>query len=424
MIDRSIAPGFKPVEQIKLIRAQEYQLDNGIDAYVVNAGEQDLIKIELIFNNVNWDATKPLQAYTANNLLTEGTSSMSAFQIAEHIDYYGAFIQTDYNFDFSTLTLYTLNKHLSSVLPVLKSILTDSVYPDSELDIYKVNQKQKLLVSLRKNDYVCRREFNHALFGDSLYGTLVADKDYDDLHRDDLISYFHQAYQPSNCTIIASGKVDPSTVSLLNEYLGRGWDRGLDPVKNDFIFARRAGQEHLFERPEALQSAIRLGNLSINRTHTDFPGLQVLNTVLGGYFGSRLMSNIREDKGYTYGIGSALVSLQSTGYFFITSEVGADVCQATLNEIEKELLTLQTELVPEAELETVKNYMLGSLLGSLENAFSHAEKFRNILFSGLDYDYYDRYVEIVKNIDSTEIKRLASVYMNYADFHRVIVGKK
>ncbi|RYF98721.1 MAG: insulinase family protein, partial [Chitinophagaceae bacterium] len=174
----------------------------------------------------------------------------------------------------------------------------------------------------------------------------------------------------------------------------------------------------------AVQSAIRMGNLSISRKHQDFPSLQILNTVLGGYFGSRLMANIREDKGYTYGIGSAIASLKDAGYFFIATEVGTAVCASALQEIEKEITLLKTDLVADEELDLVRNFMLGSLLGSLENAFSHADKFKNIYFSGLDYSYYTNYIATVKGITAQEIKNIANTYLNWDAMTRVIVGKK
>ena len=173
-----------------------------------------------------------------------------------------------------------------------------------------------------------------------------------------------------------------------------------------------------------MQSAIRIGRVAVNRNHEDFAGLQVLNTVLGGYFSSRLMSNIREDKGYTYGIGSAIVSFENTGYFVIGSEVGAQVCTAAINEIEKEINLLQNELISPEELELVRNYMMGSLLGSLENALSHADKFKNILFSGLTYEYYNQYINIVRTITAEALRQLAQKYIDFSDLDKVIVGKK
>jgi predicted Zn-dependent peptidase len=161
----------------------------------------------------------------------------------------------------------------------------------------------------------------------------------------------------------------------------------------------------------------------INRTHPDFPALQVLNTVLGGYFGSRLMANIREDKGYTYGIGSGMSSLKHSGSLFIATEVGADVCQSAITEIEKEVNLLKSELIPDDELSLVRNFMMGSLLGSLENVFSHADKFKNLYFSGLDYDYYDRYVSTIKTVTAVQLKQLAEQYLNADQFYKVVVGK-
>ena len=166
-----------------------------------------------------------------------------------------------------------------------------------------------------------------------------------------------------------------------------------------------------------------MGMPVINRAHPDFPALQVLNTVLGGYFGSRLMANIREDKGYTYGIGSGITSYKQAASWFITTEVGADVCKAAISEIEKEINLLKSELITEQELSLVRNYMLGSLLGSLENVFSHADKFKNLYFSGMDYDYYDRYTTTIKTVQPGELKLLAENYLDLSKFYKIVVGK-
>ncbi|HEY1010297.1 MAG TPA: pitrilysin family protein, partial [Daejeonella sp.] len=252
----------------------------------------------------------------------------------------------------------------------------------------------------------------------------IRSEDYDKLTRVHLQDYFSLAYQPENCTVIVSGKVNDKTLSLIDDLFGKDWSGGRNISQNKFDFFPGSGQEHYVEKADALQSAIRLGKIAINRSHFDFPGMQVLNTVLGGYFGSRLMANIREDKGYTYGIGSALVSMKNAGYFFIASEVGADVCSLALDEIYKEIELLKKEPVPEEELALVRNYMLGSMLGSLENAMSHADKFKNIYFSGLGYDYYEKYIRTVRSITPGELSELANKYLDWEGFEKVIVGKK
>ena len=424
MLNRTLVPDSMQVNDIKFIAPLQQQLDNGIKVYTINAGKQNLVRIEFIFDNVNFDPAKPLQAVAVNHLINNGTATLSAKDIADKVDYYGAFLQTEYGADQSSIKLYTLNKHLKAVLPILKSILDESVFPEQELAIFIQNQKQSLQVSLEKNDFLARKNFAHAIFGDSSYGSNISFSDYDALQQQDLAAYYKAAYKPENCTLFVAGKFEQPEFQLLNAIFGGEWNNKNASTQNKFIFPASPKEDILIERPGAIQSAIRMGALSINRTHPDFAGFQVLNCLLGGYFGSRLMANIREDKGYTYGIGSAVVSMKDAGYFFIATEVGAEVCGSALNEIEKEIDILKTDLVPEGELDLVRNYMLGSMLGSLENAFSHADKFKNIFFSGLDYEYYAKYIETVKTIEANTLRLLANQYLNTEDFTKVIVGKK
>jgi len=424
MLNRTIAPAFRQVNDINFIKPTANNLANGIPVYTINAGETELVRIEFIFENVNWDVRQPLQAVAVNGLINNGTKTLSAKEIAEKIDYYGAFLQTDYSADHTTITLYSLTKHLPSVLPIVWSILNESVFPQHELDIYKQTQKQKLQVSLQKNDYLARKTFAHAIFGNTAYGSDINLADYDQLQQQDLLVYYKAAFQPKNCTVVVAGKFVNEDFKVLDQVFGGQWNNAAEFSKISFQFPVSKGEDLYIEKPEALQSAIRMGNLSINRTHEDFPALQILNCVFGGYFGSRLMANIREDKGYTYGIGSGIASLKHAGYLFLATEVGADVCANALTEIEKEINLLRTDLIGDEELGLVRNYMLGSLLGSLENAFSHADKFKNIYFAGLGYDYYDNYIQTVKNITAEELKVIANRYLDWNAMTRVVVGKK
>jgi len=424
MLDRTLIPESKQVNDINFIAPQKQELNNGIKVFTINAGKQELVRIEFVFENVNWQESKPLQAIAVSHLINNGTKTLSAREIADKVDYYGAFLQTDYGADQSSIKIYTLNKHLAAVLPIVWSILNESVFPQEELDLFKQNQQQSLKVSLQKNDFIARKNFAHAIFGQSTYGSSIELEDYQAIERAELTSYFSAAYKPENCTVFVAGKFEAAEFDLLNSIFGKDWDNHESSTVNKFSFGSHEKGELFIERPDAIQSAIRMGTLSINRTHPDFAGFQVMNCLLGGYFGSRLMANIREDKGYTYGIGSAIVSMKDAGYFFIATEVGADVCTSALTEIEKEISLLKSELVSSEELDLVRSYMLGSMLGSLENAFSHADKFKNIYFSGLGYDYYDNYIRTVKTITAADLMALANRYLITDDFVKVVVGKK
>ncbi|GAA4086747.1 pitrilysin family protein [Mucilaginibacter panaciglaebae] len=423
-LDRKTAPQSRAIEHINLISPKKTTLPNGCNLFTFNSGDQELVRIEWIFNNLRFDPAKPLLNTAVNTMLTDGTENLTAAEIADKIDFYGAFLSVDYGFEQSQVTLYSLTKHLGKTLPVVKDILTNSIFPQKELDTYIRNQQQKLQVNLKKNDVVARRTFNKALYGDTIYGLNAEVETYNSLKREDLLAHYRQMYQPSNCTLIIAGKVDLSAVELLTDIFGNDWkDQSIQADITQPDLKRAAAIFYFVERPEALQSAIRIGTPFINRHHPDFPAVQVLNTVLGGYFGSRLMNNIREDKGYTYGIGSGLVSYRQGGALFIATEVGAEVCKAAVTEIEKEINRLKTELIPDDELNLVRNYMMGSLLGSLENVFSHADKFKNLYFSGMGYDYYDRYTEVVKHVTADELLNLAIAYFDFEKFYKVIVGK-
>lgn len=423
-LNRGIAPDSKAIENIHLIKPKHTKLPNGCDLFCFNSGDQELVRIEWIFGNVRFDPAKPLLNMAVNTMLTDGTNSLTAAEIADKIDFYGAFFSTEYGFDHSQVTLHSLNKHLKEVLPVVKDVLSDSVFPANELETYVRNQQQKLQVNLQKNDVVARRAFNKAVYGETLYGVAVEPEEYDALLRDDLLAHFKQMYQPSNCTLIVAGKIDDLTLQQLTSVFGSDWQNAAAPAVTTQPEISAADEKFYFiEKPDALQSAIRIGMPFIKRDHPDFAAMHVLNTVLGGYFGSRLMTNIREEKGYTYGIGSGMSSLKHGAAFFIATEVGADVCRDAVAEIEKEVNLLKSDLIPQEEISLVQNYMLGSLLGSLENVFSHADKFKNVYFSGVGYEYYDHYAKTIKIITADKLQELAKKYLNFEDFYKVIVGK-
>jgi len=424
-MDRSIAPEFKTINGIRLLEPVHEILENGIDLFTFNAGDQELVRIEWIFNHMYMEKpVGPLLNIALTGMLLEGTQQHSGAQIAEQVDFYGAFLQPEYSFDHSALTLYVLNKHVDKLLPLIKEILSESTFPQQELDTYIRNNKQHLAVSLNKNDFVARRTFNKAIFGDARYGYSPSMTDYDQLIQADLVSLYEKQINPANCTILVSGKVKTPTITAIRKLFGTDWKRGIT-VEQPVYFPQIEEYRDLIvvEKADALQSAIRLGYTSINRTHNDFPALQLVNTLLGGYFGSRLMSNIREDKGYTYSIGSGIASLKYGGFFTIATEVGVEVTDQTLIEIEKEINRLKTELVDENELNLVKNYMGGTFLGSLENVFSHVDKFKSVHFVGLNLDYYNRHLSIIQQSTAKSVLETAHKYLDFDRMVKVVVGK-
>jgi len=410
---------------LDLIKPQEITFSNGLKVFIFDSGEQDLVRIEWIVDHLFGREDQALLNSSICELLPEGTLTLSSAQIAELVDFHGAFLIPGVGYDQSSLTLFSLNKHLEELLPVVKDMLTNAVFSEKELATYIRNNKQKLQVSLQKNSFVARRLFNKSVFGTARYGYVPEVSDYDELTRNNLLVLFSQQYRPSNCTLVVSGKITGNVINSLDRLFGNDWvdQNGALPIEQIPNVLPTAGKLAVDVRKDAMQSAIRMGCLSVQRPHPDFPGLQVLNTVLGGYFGSRLMTNIREDKGYTYSISSGMASLKHSAFFTLGSEVGVDVTAATLGEIEREINRLRDEPVSNEELAVVRSYIMGSLLGSLENVFSHADKFKNVYFSGLGLEYYDRYTSVINTITPDEICHLANTYLDFDKMVKVVVGK-
>lgn len=425
MLNRQIAPTFRSIKSLEIIEPEEIQYPNGLKSFVFQDPQLELIRFEFVFKNIFGDIEKPLLNTVLAAMLREGTTTLSSGEIADQVDFYGAYLIPEYSLDHTSLTLYTMHKYVDKILPIVYDVLTESVFPAKELDTYIRNNKQSLQISLKKNDVVARRLFFTNVFGDNRYGSIPTVEAYDSITQEDLIARYRTQIQPQNCTLFVSGRVDSEILQLVRNTFGENWNNKVPTELQNTApsFPNNNGQLLLENREEALQSAIRLGKLTVNRTHPDFPAVQFVNTLLGGFFGSRLMRNIREEKGYTYGICSSVSSLQHSGLFTLSSEVGVDVTQATLTEIEKEFDLLRQEKPQQAEVDLVRNYLQGVMLGSLENVFSHTDKFKATYFSEMDLNYYRYYSDVIARMTPEKVQDIAIRYFDYDDLLKIVVGK-
>jgi len=427
ILNRTKQPKIFSINNVTLIKPSAYTLDNGIKCFAFSAGTQDLIKIQFAFYAGSSHQKKALSAFSANKLLTEGTTKFSSEEIANKVDYYGSYIELMAEKDMAYVSLYTLNKHIKSTLPLLEDIIKNSIFPEHELTIFLKNQKQEFITNSEKVNFIARAKFNEFIFGsEHPYGANAILSDFDKIKSSDLKSFHKANYHANNCFIVLAGSVNQEIIKTLNCSFG-GTDWKLKTVQSSIkipAIKTNEAKNYLIKKEKAVQSSVRIGKVLFNKTTKDYHGLQVLNTLFGGYFGSRLMMNIREDKGYTYGIGSAIISLHQSGYFFITSEVGVDVCSKAIEEIYKELKKIRTEKVKLSELTTVKNYMTGSFLRSIDGPFALAERFTSIYEYGLDYEYYENLFQTIKTITPTKITELAEQYLNENSMFELVVGNK
>jgi len=424
-INRHIQPEIEFVDGISPSEPEIVKLDNGIPVYLINTSNQDLIKIEFLFEAGKWYEDKPLIAKFTNKMLQEGTSFLSSREIADKIDFYGAHLETSSDKDMGYVSLYSMNKHLEHTLPVLADVIMNPVFPEEELETLKQNRKQRFIINNEKVRYEARRKFNALIYGSSHpYGKTFEAEDFDPIRQEELVKFHKTCYTAENCKIIAAGKIRPDFIRMLNTYFNTfNGIKSPASIDTHTVFPSDVPRKNMIRKDSAVQSAIRVGRVLFNKRHEDYSRMKILNTVLGGYFGSRLMTNIREDKGFTYGIGSAIVSLQQSGYFFIASEVGAELTDKALNEVYHEIDRLQQDLIPVQELGLVKNYILGSFLRRLDGAFAMSENYRGLLEYGLDYNYYQKFIDVIKSVTSEELRDLARNYLQTDGLTELIVGK-
>lgn len=423
MLNRSFAPSINGIGDITLEKPEEIIFSNGLKVFVFHAPDQELVKAEFVFNNLFEGFENPVRNTALSSMLKEGTTTYTSAQIAEKIDFFGAYLVPEFSFDHNALTLYTLNKHIDAVLPIVNDILNHSIIPQQELETYIRNNSQSLQISLEKTDFIARRKFYDSLFGSTRYGQSVTDELLKGLERDDLLRLYKQQIQPKNATLFLSGNISKEVLFSFRNYFEEQWKGDVAIQSVPYIQKLDLDTDLVkIDKAGALQSSIRLGKVGIKRSHADYPALQFVNTLFGGFFGSRLMSNIREDKGYTYSIGSLVANLNHAGFISVVTDVGSEYTDDTLKQIELESRKLQEEKVSEEELELVKNYMLGSMLGSLESIFSHVDKFKSVYYSGLDLDYYTYYSNVVRQINPDQVQDIAQKYLGVDDMVKVVVG--
>jgi len=425
MLNRKIQPAINPIEHIDMVKAEKYVLSNGLPVYYINAGTQDVVKLDIVFEAGTWFQPANLVASICNAMLEEGSANYTAAEIAEKFDYYGAYLQLTVDQNQGFVNIVSLGKYLPEILEVVEDLVKRSVFPEHEFDVLIAKNKQKWLLENEKVRTLCQKKFTQVLFGDDHpYAINNQLEDFERITRDALLDFYRKYYHSGNCHILLAGKIDDQVLQLLNKHLGGSdWAQ---PLAEDPVYEICSSPEkfHHVEKAGGIQSAIRVGRFGVSKDHSDYHALSVLLTILGGYFGSRLMTNIREEKGYTYGIGSFPLTFKKASYMVISTEVGNEYVEPTLNEIANEMRRLQTELISENELETVKSYLLGEFLRDFDGPFALSGSFKAINDFGLDYSFYDDYLKVLRNISAEELRQLAVKYLNPDDFYTVVAGVK
>ena len=376
---------------------QRYTMHNGQPLYYFTDTHIDLVRFDIVFEAGTAIQHKKLQAMAAIHLITEGTAHHSARQIAEFLDYRGIVVEKSHDSVTTTLTVYSLSRYLDVLLPLLFEMVTEPAYPQAEFDLFIERRRQKLLTSMRKTSFVARNRFWAHLYGPQHPLGSFAEPDELDLLRVDDVRDFHRRHmQLSAARLTVSGHVDDALLHRIDDLFGCQPWHAATPIVLPPPQPLSPSGSFEYEVPQAVQNSLRVGRLLPYRwDDVRYAQFMVLSTLLGGYFGSRLMSNIREDKGYTYGIYAMTQMCRGSIVFYILSDVASDKAQPAMEEILKEIGRLRDEAVGQEELALVRNNMMGDFMRSVDGIFERAERYGQMCSVDVDERFTDNFMSVL-----------------------------
>ena len=420
-IDRKTPPPFVLPEKLSLPAEQMFELGNGAKLWTLKAGTQDVIRLTLVFDAGTRRQAHPFVASSMLNMLSEGTEKYTAGQVSERLDFYGIYYDTSIDRDYAMITVSCLNRFLPETLELLEEIVVRPAFLPGELDIYRTKRKQQLKVEREKPAYIARELFAEALFGpEHPYGIVSSEDDYDGVTVEMLRDYHREFFGADNMFAVASGMLGDDQQAAVREMLSAIGKRN---APADSVTAKPVTLPFMFrERGDAMQSSIRIGKLLFPKGHPDFGGMQVLAMVLGGYFGSRLVDNLREEHGYTYGVYSAMLNMKYEGYIAIATDVAGEHTADAVDEIFAEIERLRTEIIPDQELDMVRNIIVGEMMRILDGPFGIADVTIENIQNGDDNDALNKFLDQVRCITPARLQELAVRYLDPATFTTVVVG--
>ncbi len=426
MIDRSVKPDIKKVTSIRLPTPEVAGLSHGSLLYYLPDTLYDIFQIEWVFPAGKWfESKKGIADFTAR-MMREGSTKHNALQLATMIDELGAEIDIRISSDYLTVKAMGITRHFESILKIMAEILLEPRFPEEELALKKKIALQQLLVNREKVEYLASKKLMETLYGkDHPYGHKPDEEDIKEIQREDLLSYHREKIIRFPAWIFLSGKVPKNYTKTLDSLLS-----GINPERKspqiDLLEtgARRKGGKFFVRKEEAQQNAIRMGRHLYAPSHPDSDRMKVLTTILGGYFGSRLMSKIREEKGYTYGIYSSIQSHVHASFLYLATEVGRPYLEAALADIYKEIERLRSEPVGEEELTLVRNYLLGTALNAIDGPHKAVSLFKNLILRGKEPSDFKNYIHTVQNINAGELLSMAEKYLDPSLLLEVVAGEK
>ncbi len=419
-------PISKPAKKISFPSYITRDLSNGLRILIIVHHEQPIVSLRfLVKSGSAEDGNLPGLVNLTSELLTKGTKSRSAVQIAEEIDYVGGQLIAGSDWDATYATAGVLKKHLDVGLSLLADITLNPVFAKEEIERVR---EQRLTALLQKKDdagYLSEAKLSTAVFDGHPYAEpqVGTEKSVKALKRDDFVRFHKTHFVPNNAILAVVGDISVDEVLPKVERLFGAWPEGSLP--NGRVSQPKDLEKmsvYVVDKPEAVQSTIRVGHVGIERRSADFVPVVVLNTLLGGYFNSRINLNLREGKGYTYGARTSFDVRKYRGLFFASADVRNAVTDSAITEILYELKRVREEPVSPEELDMVKKFIVGSFPLQIETPNQIASKVLDLELYDVPRDFYDTFNERVEAITADDLLRAAKAYIHPDGIAIVVAG--
>ena len=398
----------------------------GDNIFLFPSTSTDLVKLDLLFEAGSAYQTKKLCASATVNLMVRATQSKDAAEVADFLDYRGIHIETDSQVQQSTITVYFLRRYADEIIPLVAEMVKRPAFNSDDFDIWRKKRRHDILLAEQKTTTLARRSFYNILFGNSHpLGTFATAADADCLTVDDIRKFHSERYTADKMTVVLSGNVDDNVISLIRQYgLTPNGIIQRQPLASPTLPVKHSCGQHIV-LPDATQSTIRIGRVvPLCWDSADYARMMLLTTALGGYFGSRLMSNLREDKGFTYGIYSRTQIYRGVIVFYITADIAAGQCDAAVKEVMGELRMLGDAAIPVDELELVRTVLSGDFLRSVDGIFERSARFCDMYGTCVTERLTDNLRDALVNASPFDLQPLAQTIFSPSEITVVTCGNE
>ncbi len=375
--------------------------------------------VDIVLSTGRWQESTPGISYFVAKMLTEGTSKMTSAEIAEELDFHGSHLEITPTLDHVYIKLYCLKKFFENQTALIFHLLSDANFPDKEFEKLKTIRTQQIKQQHAKTNAFAGLKFREAIYGDTHpYGQIIQTTDVSQTTVEDVKYFFKNSFFIDPKVFLA-GHVEEAEINFVSEKVSA---LPITKAKPNGSITAAKNLDVQLDWANSVQSSIRFGGHTIPKTHEDIHNLKITNELFGGFFGSRLMKNIREEKGLTYGISSSIMHLDKGSYWTVGTDVLKEKSPLAIDEIKKEIMRLQNELPSEEEVNILKNYIQGKWLMSFDSSFNSMQLIMSNHLSGLTSQYWYDFIEALEKCTPETISATAQKYYNLEETTKVVVG--